>query len=400
MDERVVQFRVGVVVLATAIITAILILLFQGAPPIVHGHYTIYIELPRAPGVSIDTPIRKSGIFIGRVADIQFADNDQGVIVTASILGDKKIATDEICQVRSSLLGDAVLEFTPPRERPADRAPPDETPPASGQTSQRPPTQYLQPGDTVKGRVLSDPLEVFSTLEPDLAGAVESIRTAGEGISRLSAGIEDLLPKTDEEREKFSRLLTEFRTALEGITKTTTAINNIVGDPKVQENVRIGADKLREIIENAGPIVAKFEETVELVNGTLANLKHISDPSGELAGMIRNMLDVLDQTFREALTFVESLNRSDGTLNQLVENPELYQNLNRTVASMEELMRQLRPILDDVRIFTDKIARDPGRLGVRGACGARAESSSGGRFRARDGGEPQSRGGRGGKNSC
>ena len=46
---------------------------------------------------------------------------------------------------------------------------------------------------------------------------------------------------------------------------------------------------------------------------------------------------------------------------------ELYQNLNRAAINVERISRQLRPIVNDVRIFTDKIARDPGRLGVRGA---------------------------------
>ena len=45
-----------------------------------------------------------------------------------------------------------------------------------------------------------------------------------------------------------------------------------------------------------------------------------------------------------------------------------YQKLNRSAENIEEVTSRLRPIVDDVRIFTDKIARDPGgELGVRGA---------------------------------
>jgi phospholipid/cholesterol/gamma-HCH transport system substrate-binding protein len=51
----------------------------------------------------------------------------------------------------------------------------------------------------------------------------------------------------------------------------------------------------------------------------------------------------------------------------MVNNPDLYQNLNRASINVEELSRQLRPILNDVRVFTDKIARHPESLGVRGA---------------------------------
>ena len=62
MDERVVQFRVGVTVLASLIITGILALLFGELPSVLRGSYTVYIKFASAPGVSQDTPVRKSGI--------------------------------------------------------------------------------------------------------------------------------------------------------------------------------------------------------------------------------------------------------------------------------------------------------------------------------------------------
>ena len=65
--------------------------------------------------------------------------------------------------------------------------------------------------------------------------------------------------------------------------------------------------------------------------------------------------------------FGKALNRREGSLGQLVNNPDLYQNLNAAAANVEQLTRRLRPIVEDARIFTDKIARDPGVLGVRGA---------------------------------
>jgi len=48
-------------------------------------------------------------------------------------------------------------------------------------------------------------------------------------------------------------------------------------------------------------------------------------------------------------------------------NPELYQHLNAAATNIERLTRDLKPILADVRVFSDKIARHPESLGVRGA---------------------------------
>ena len=89
MNERIMQFRVGVMILATILIAAILVLLFMGSSPLLHGTYTIYIKFSEAPGVTRDTPVRKAGIRIGRVRNVQFADDDSGVIVTAEIDRDR-----------------------------------------------------------------------------------------------------------------------------------------------------------------------------------------------------------------------------------------------------------------------------------------------------------------------
>ena len=41
--------------------------------------------------------------------------------------------------------------------------------------------------------------------------------------------------------------------------------------------------------------------------------------------------------------------------------------VNHVAKNVDELTRDLKPLLDDARIFTDKIARHPELLGVRGA---------------------------------
>ena len=70
MDDRVLRLRVGVVVLAAALITAFLVARFGDLPLMGTGTYTVYIKFPKAPGVSEGTPVRTSGVQIGRVRRI------------------------------------------------------------------------------------------------------------------------------------------------------------------------------------------------------------------------------------------------------------------------------------------------------------------------------------------
>ena len=84
MDERVLKLRVGVVVLAAAIITGILVMRFGDMPLPGTRKYTLYILFPQAPGVEVGTPVRKDGVTIGRVTARQLLP-DGGVRVTTAI---------------------------------------------------------------------------------------------------------------------------------------------------------------------------------------------------------------------------------------------------------------------------------------------------------------------------
>ena len=124
MNERTMQFRVGVMILATILIAVILVSLFMGSSPLLHGTYTIYIKFNNAPGVTRNTPVRKDGIRIGRVRNVQFAKDDTGVIVTADIESDRHLYSDEQCKVPSPvLMGDASLDFVPIENFPGEKVP-------------------------------------------------------------------------------------------------------------------------------------------------------------------------------------------------------------------------------------------------------------------------------------
>jgi phospholipid/cholesterol/gamma-HCH transport system substrate-binding protein len=69
--------------------------------------------------------------------------------------------------------------------------------------------------------------------------------------------------------------------------------------------------------------------------------------------------------------FMTALNNQNSTVRRLLEDEDLYWEIRRTVENIEQASARVRPILDDVRVFTDKIARDPRQLGVKGALSTR-----------------------------
>ena len=171
MDERVLRLRLGVVVLAAAAITGFMVILFSDSPLPTTSRYTIYVVFPSAPGVTVGTPVRKSGVTIGRVTNVVLRD-DNKVQVTCQIDGKYTIFDNEICRIASaSVLGDAILEFVQ-----AD------TP----ITAARP----LEPGSEIQNGVVGgNPMDVIVNLEGDMRAALQSMRAAGDEVQRTAASL-------------------------------------------------------------------------------------------------------------------------------------------------------------------------------------------------------------------
>src|SRR5664279_3815767 len=88
MNERVMQFRIGMFVIVAGLVLAMLIVWFGESPQLLRDHVFIRVHFSEAPGVAEGTPVRKSGIRIGQVSSIVFderPDQPDGVLVTLSL---------------------------------------------------------------------------------------------------------------------------------------------------------------------------------------------------------------------------------------------------------------------------------------------------------------------------
>jgi phospholipid/cholesterol/gamma-HCH transport system substrate-binding protein len=120
----------------------------------------------------------------------------------------------------------------------------------------------------------------------------------------------------------------------------------------------------RDTITAARGAVLQVEEN-------LANLSAATDPLAEHSHTIVTRLDSslyqLEGMLTELNQLAHVINAGEGSLQRFATDPQLYDNLNRSAAGMAVLMQNLDPILADMRIFSDRVARHPELLGVSGA---------------------------------
>src|SRR5690606_11723072 len=109
----------------------------------------------------------------------------------------------------------------------------------------------------------------------------------------------------------------------------------------------------------------------EKADENLRNLSAMTAPlskrSVTLATHLENTLSNLDALSNELAQFAKLVNTGDGSLHKLASDPTLYHNLSRSTESLTVLLQNIDPLIRDLRIFSDKIARHPELIGVGGA---------------------------------
>lgn len=392
MDENKLRFGVGVLVISAIGIGIILTFLFGAFPSVLQRDYTLSVVFPSAEGIGANTPVVRDGVRIGRVSSIDLRE-EGGVLVTLSMDATKTLSHSYVPRIGSGnfVTGDAQLEFV----------------------LAKPPTLSAIFGDDLElvnkpytdGEFLDygTKSESLFEMQNDLQQTFDAIRNAGESIAiaaesvnQLAAGVNDIVGGTD---SKVEEVADEAVKALQEFNGAMADIRAIVGNPVLRESLEKSVVKLPDVLNEAKltldstrrtfqsfeRVGDQFEKvgaaavdtvksarvTVDSAQKTVQNIEQFTEPLAQngdvLVNQVMSTMARVEAAFVQIDEFGKALNNDNGTVKQLLEDDEMYWKIRRTVENIESATARVRPILDDVRVFTDKIARDPRQLGVRGA---------------------------------
>lgn len=396
MDENKLRFGVGVLVISAIGIGIILTFLFGAFPSVLNRDYSLSVVFPSAEGIGPNTPVVRDGVRIGRVSGIKLRD-EGGVLVTLSMDSKQELSHRYVPRIGSGnfVTGDAKLEFV--------RAEPSQLVSIFGDDRAIIAKPYTDDEFIDYGTKIESLFEMQNDLQDtfeSIRTAAQSIAIAGKSVDQLANDVSQAVGGTD---GPIDAVADEAVKALEEFQGTMRDIRATIGNPQLQEDLKESLAQLPKLLRNAQTALdsanktfesfervgTQFEkvgivteETVKTARGavnnaekTFANLERFTEPlaerGGELVEQVLHSLQGLDRTLTQVEQFGNTLNNSDGSLKRFLEDDEMYYQIRRTVENIEQATARVRPILEDVRIFTDKIARDPRELGVRGALSKR-----------------------------
>lgn len=359
MNERKLHFWVGLFCLGVMATIGLMVFQFGKLGQLLRPRYAVSIHFEETPGLYNRSPVVMNGITIGSVSEVKLDQQRGGVLVIAEIEEKYKLRKDSEVHFRKSLLGDASLEFTPGLS-----------------------TEWLEPGALLAGHPPTDPLEIVGEMQSEVTKTLRAFNETSEEWKMVASNMNKLIETNEgnlnEVLEQTVVSLNNFSKTMEQAGDTLVVAKDLLGDPENQANLKRTLAALPKLAEETSLTIANLKSTVQTINGAAVkidqNMENLTEVTKPLAQHSRGIIIRLDQSLanlqsmtKELDTFVKLANTEDGSLQKLATDPELYDNLNRSAIQLSVLLKNADPLIKDLQVFSDRIARHPELMGVGGA---------------------------------
>ncbi|MBO7708134.1 MAG: MCE family protein [Thermoguttaceae bacterium] len=376
MANRRMEFMIGmtaVVIFVTVIVMAVLFgsnrtSLFQ-----FKQGQRLSIKFDSAPGIRNTSRVTKSGVEIGRVVQTKLVEEEKegSYVLVYFTINDPSvhIYSNENARIKPSLLmGEAEIEFVK-------------------NTKNKDPVHVMGPNDRITGEMGGDLVGKVASIEEQMKSAIVSIEsTAQEAtslIKKINSYIGDNELDVEMGKERFNSILNSLSQTLETTRALTANVNEILSDQQIRDNIRNGAAEFPQILEKVDSILSsgdelfrKMENVVARTEGSYGKFEEIVDNVNEfsksLPGPGKSFIETLNASSQDIAEVARNINRLSSEVVEQLDNKEtpigmltdeeVGREIRGIVRNVEAASEKVQPILDDARVFTNKIAHRPSAL--------------------------------------
>jgi phospholipid/cholesterol/gamma-HCH transport system substrate-binding protein len=313
-----------------------------------------------ARGLGVGTPIRRSGVRIGQVTDLQL--NDDGT-VTATLTIDRRFpprADEEPTITRGLISGDSTIDLLPrlPIDPKADRSPLPAGTKIIGKSPVDPRIFVNQAADVLPTAqssldAIRKSVQRLEKLEPQFEQALETIvalaiaaREFVPEFRRTNDQFQKLLMTIDDARPELKRTNTDLQVLLTNASRAAEQINVLVASN--QKALTEGISQLTDVLTNVNAVLGKQNQ--DNFAAALKNLREVSDDlrplAKELAGISKDVSKIVKDV--------------DGVVNDVggvVKESELFVKDGRElVQRLQTTAKNLDGAITDVRKISGPLA--------------------------------------------
>ncbi len=258
-----------------------------------------YAKYDNVEGLTVSNPVLINGYQIGRVAELTLQPNGQ-IIARLNIDPEYEIPKNTIARLEStSLLGGKGIIFELGNSR-----------------------IYAKDGDTLKSNIKKDFMQQVQPMQKkaeNLVARLDSILTSVNTI---------LNPKFQKD---VNRSFASIANSLETLESTTKKFDHLVGSE---------SNRLSTIFANLESISNNFKQNNQKINSIMSNLDQVSDNFAR--ANFSQTVENANKAVSDLQITINKINNGKGSLGQLVNDQNLYNNLNNAAQNLDKLMIDLK----------------------------------------------------------
>ncbi|MFL5341992.1 MAG: MlaD family protein [Gemmataceae bacterium] len=415
MAERGQKVRLGLFALGALLAIAALIIMFGKKPTWLETRtrYTVIFE--NAPGIQNGTPVRRSGVKIGEVADLQIIEEDAehpeniGRVKVTLLVSSKFLPrANETPQITQNFLtGDSAIDFvvTDSKQKPSiNPLPPGSEVPGRGPINQRESIEQVQaiiPTLARSVEKVGEAFDRFNKVAPDaenflreyallsraLREMVPELQRTNDSVRQLTDDTRATIPQFKQTNDQAQAAIKQWNNAgenvnvilmanrekvsaaLDNFVKATDRVNRLLNDENLNnardtlKNTKTATEKFEQSAQN-------FNESLKKANAVVDNLvkatQPLADSGGQITANVQATTADAQKLVAELRYLVQQFGHGNGTVQRLLTDPSLYNNANETALMLSHLTPRLEQLLANLVSFSDAIARHPEQLGLHG----------------------------------
>lgn len=237
-------------------------------------------------GLSASAPIFANGYQVGIVKDIQFDyTGEKGIVVLFSLNDKMRLPAGTTATIASDFMGNVKMNLV--------------------MNATDAPKSFLNQGDTIRGAVSDGLMSRAAAIIPQVEQMLPKIDSILMNLNALSGD------------PALARSLHNVETITADLTTSTRQLNTL----------------MNSLNQQVPAITAKAD-------GVLDNAQQLTKNLAELD--VNATMQRVDQTIANVQAITQQLNNPDGTVGLLMRDPTLYNRLNETMKSAEQLLNDIR----------------------------------------------------------
>lgn len=253
---------------------------------------TFYARYEQSNNIEVSSPVLLRGIKIGSVTAIEVGDVHEPITITMKVKSKYRLPSNSVAQIgdKSMLGGKAIIMQV-------------------GDAS-----SMLQDGDTITGSVDNNVTEQINEVKDKLTGALDRLSVTLDGVNKLLSD--------------------------ENISSISSTINHI---NRAGRNADLAISDLRvklgTITDDMTALTGELNRTAPQLGRTIDNLAFVSDT---LRTSLPGLMASINKTVDDVNLTVETIREGEGTIGKLLSDGRMYDNLNRSSASLNSLLVDIK----------------------------------------------------------